>query len=68
MKKFWVSWYQPEELWEVFVSFLAHWCSGYVDSNPVRHIFCAAVVAENEEAAQKTILGSFDTTDPVSIE
>jgi hypothetical protein len=55
--RWWVSWYLREgqpafELWSPW------WVSGYTDDQT---IFCAAVIAEDEEAAMQAVIDSFDS-------
>jgi len=67
-KSFWVSWYHdpdgPEfELWSPW------WISGWRpvdDFEKVHSTVCAAIKAENEDAAKAKVLSSYD--EPVEIE
>jgi hypothetical protein len=58
MSRFWVSWYQPTEDYRPLTyppnnHILGWWCSGHAE---VGSTICAAIEAENEEAAREAVL------------
>jgi hypothetical protein len=59
MKKFWISWYCAADDMGKFELHTPWWISGTRCSDDAETI-CAAVQAEDEEAAKKAILNSYD--------
>lgn len=58
MKKFWVSWFNPEDL-GVFELHSPWWTSGYRGSDDAATI-CAAIRADHIEGAKDRVLRSYD--------
>ncbi len=58
-KPYWISWYSPPG--EVFEIHSPWWISGYVCDEHETDIICAAIIAKDEEDAEKIICDSYDT-------
>lgn len=65
MTDYWLSWYNGEDLSE-FELHSPWWISGYA-FDPDRDIICAAIRAENEDAAWEQVRNSYDSP-PAEIE
>lgn len=67
MKKYWVSWYSPADLWGKFELHAPWWVSGERCADGA-HTICAAIQAENETTAMDAALSSYDEPRPAGLD
>jgi hypothetical protein len=70
-QNYWCSWYCPNDLMGKFELHSPWWISGETmedDDGKFAYTICAAVRAENEDAAQQIIIDSHDDPKPIGLE